>query len=136
MTGLERLKVAYEFVRDNVKDEEFDLDAWYKSNCKTVGCFCGWAATCKTLQEEGLDLVKSSDVSGSDNFEVTYDGSSEFYAATKFFELRLNSVAQYLFYPGRYSYHERTRGHVLARVKSYIDKKEAELSQPPSPAAQ
>ena len=90
-TGAKRLIKLADFLRDNVKPEQFDIDGWgYQSDknacdlgghCGTVGCAAGWATRIPEFRRAGFrsDTPKS--------FTPHYKGYDSFSAVDQFFYL-------------------------------------------------
>ncbi len=116
---MERLKKALENFK-GVPEEQVDMNQWWKPNCKTVGCFCGWACSIPEFQEQGLHLRKLTTyyaVCWED--PVTGDVHTEERAISKFFGLEEEDTF-YLFFPWKYAT-GATKENVIKRVQEFIE---------------
>ena len=90
MTGMQRLTILRNFLRDNAEklmsDNSFNLEIWgvySQPPCGFSGCAVGWGANISELKKEGLTLRKLC----WDFVEPAYNGSRGVSAVRSFFNL-------------------------------------------------
>lgn len=93
-------------VVQNVSLDNLDMSVW-KSDCGTIGCLAGNAASTQYFIDKGLTIVDDW-FFGEPTKMPGYDGKNGYEALAKFFELHIDSVS-WLFDPSYYLYNS---GHL------------------------
>lgn len=132
--NIERLTRLRNFLRDNVKDERFNLATWAGNDkiewgglrdlsCGTTACAMGWATTIPEFQALGLKLVRQPDTISGEFYPPTieFEGETHFHAAARFCGIS-DSEAEYLFNPSSYGDEDQTtKDEVVERITDFID---------------
>lgn len=128
----ERMTILRDHLRDNVKDEKFNLATWAGNDncpwagkqdlsCGTTACAMGHAVTIPSFQELGLRLEPFQSKYATQFGRIAFDGKFDFDAAAAFMDISLEE-AEYLFDPGQYPNDEDTsRLEVVGRLTEVLE---------------
>lgn len=127
--NIERMTRLRNYLRDNVRDEKFNLGTWVGTvtkpwkglqdlSCGTVACAMGHAASIPEFQAAGLSLKPTYE--GSVRGTLVYNGLEDFDAAVAFLDIPM-SVAVMLFDPESYEDGSHTsRDEVVDNITEYL----------------
>lgn len=131
----ERMTILRDHLRDNVKDDKFNLSTWVGNDeipwggmqdlsCGTTACAMGHAASIPSFQEQGLRLERFHDRFNEKLGRITFNGKVDFDAAGAFMDLN-SEETEWVFDPARYrNENETTRMEVVERLTSLLESPE------------
>lgn len=115
-----RIKKLIAHLKDNVKDEAFDMLTW-QNDCGTVACAMGHATTIPEFALLGLTVEKRKDFFGK---QIVYNNNVGFMAVALFFGIHVLE-AEGLFSNVNYHYNgkEVSRQDVIDRLTNFLKKR-------------
>lgn len=119
---VERMNVLLDMLKNHVKEEEFDLSAWFvQNNCGTVACVIGHAANYPYFQNLGLFIYMDKYLKkGYPILKIKDEKFLLFWSAvTTLFNIPLHE-AHYLFFD--FEYDNPTLKNVIMRIEDFINK--------------
>lgn len=137
-TGIRRLMVLRDHLKNNVKDKKFDLDSWVDNeesrtdqgivkdladaSCGTTACALGHAGSIPSFRRAGLRYDVRWYVAA-----VSYGINKGFDAGQEFFHLT-EEESFYLFDPDKYPEGKRSKGYVIKHIDKQIKNMEKKIA--------